>query len=215
MESTEAFCKSLVKLVFALTSILLIGCAYSPAPQPPTPPPENNTFQRDYVDLKAGWRLRVVFPLLRSGGYIAVSKQPSEGNDVKVSQDFLGYEKDYYKIEAAEGQRIKIAFLKTELWEKGKFHSRPQTSLPLFSGVDKSSYVRLIYLIRASQADHNMALVAADDPAILEAITQRVTSTAVCEPAPAGFCAWVPPGVAVTPEEELTVNGKQQWLPAR
>lgn len=207
--------KFLVRPGYALICVLVAGCTHYPAARSRTPTPENSSFERDYIDLKAGWRLRVVFPLLRSGGYIAVNKEPSEGSDVKVSSDFLGYEKDYYRIKASEDQRIKIDFIKTEVWENGKLHSRPRTSLPLFNAIGNSSYVRLVYLVRASQADHNMALVAASDTATLDAITRSVTSSAICESGSGGVCNWIPAGVAVTPEEKLRVNGKGQWLPAR
>lgn len=207
-----------VNLLLKLCSLLLCllsGCAHPHTSQPSTLPPEGTIVQRDYVDLKPGWRLRVVVPITRSGSYIAVSKEPSEGGDARVSADFLGYERSYYSVKARDGAGVRIDFIKAQLWEKGKFHSRPKTLLALLDPVANVGYVRLVYLIRASQADHNMALVAAPDPKALDALTKEVTSSAVCESVSGGICAWVPAGVAVTPEEELVVVGKKQWLPAR
>ena len=192
--------------------LFFLGCAHPPAIQPPAA--QEVGFQ-DYVDLKPGWRLRVVFPITRSGSYVVVSEQPSEGGSVKVSDDFLGYEKSYYSVKPASGTGVRIEFTKAQVWEKDKFHSRPKTLLPLFDALANSRYVRLVYLIRASQADHNMAVVAASDPATLETLTRNVTSSAICKSSPDGVCIWTPAGVAVTPEEKRLVDGKKQWAPAR
>ena len=206
---------SVFALLCLLALSLLSGCIRPPAPQPPTSPPEGEVIQRDYVDLQPGWRVRVVFPILRSGGYIAVTKQPSEGNDVHVSDDFLGYERSYYSVKRRQGSGVRIELIKAEVWEKNQFHPRRKSSLPLFDAVAKTNYVRLVYLIRASEADHNMALVAASNLGTLDALTHSVTSSAACQSSIDGVCAWIPAGVAVTPEEERGVDGKKEWVPSR
>lgn len=214
---TKSKLRRILSLLFLFCSPalgVLAGCRYQRStPQPPPPEQQVSVPEQDYIDLKPGWRLRVVFPILRSGGYIAVSKDQAPGNDVKVSDDFLGYEMSYYKVTAAKNNAVRIEFIKAEVWEKGKFHSRSQTLLPLF--IKNMGQIRLVFFIRASQADHNMAVVTASDPGTLEASTKAVISEAVCQSASGSVCSWVPGGVAVIPEEEQVVKGKKQWVPAR
>jgi hypothetical protein len=59
----------------------------------------------------------------------------------------------------------------------------------------------LIYLIRVSAADHNMAIAAAASIEDLEELTQRIRDNpASCENGGKTYCSWVPAGIAVRPE---------------
>src|SRR5580693_6473749 len=60
-------------------------------------PPANpaHSVSQDYIDLQPGWRLTVVTPILKSGGYeLNVSEQRTAGNTVTLAAgtDFIGYE---------------------------------------------------------------------------------------------------------------------------
>jgi hypothetical protein len=86
---------------------------------------------------------------------------------------------------------------------KGKWtEAQPQSIAPLFRLPFAARLVRLIYLIRVSQSDHDMAVVAAGDIDALNALTLRVQSdpAGACHDEPATFCSWVPQGIAVRAE---------------
>src|SRR5690349_17033639 len=79
--------------------LLFTGCRHQ-RPALPNPP---NIGEVGYLDLKAGWRLRVVVPIVRTGGYIVPMTTKVEGHTISVTagKDFLGYETDYYDIRSA------------------------------------------------------------------------------------------------------------------
>ncbi len=53
-----------------------------------------------YLDLQSSWRVRVVTPVLRSGGFeLQLSQATQSGNVITESaEDLLGYETAYYKV---------------------------------------------------------------------------------------------------------------------
>lgn len=175
--------------------LLLVGCA-TRAPRQALMP------SREYQDLQVGHTIRVITPLLRSGGLQlagqAVARQGPEGQlDVTVDSkaEFLGYEEALYAVEAGLRIRLRsavsvIAGVRT-----------PQTAprVPLFQLPRRTRSVRLLYLLRSSAVDHNMAILAAPDAAFLERLTAAVRTdpTAGCV---APHCVWVPAGVAVRPQ---------------
>jgi len=116
------------------------------------------TGPRYYIDLEPGWRLRVVTPILKDGGYVVKTQGET------VEPGFLGYE----------------------------------VSFQLPAG---SRYARLIYLLRASGADHEMAVVAARRREALDPFTAAVRADPeACRAGRSAWCAWIPNGIAVTPE---------------
>jgi hypothetical protein len=77
--------------------------------------------------------------------------------------------------------------------------------------------VRLIYLVRVSQADHDMAVAAAKGMDAVEALTRRVEANPVdaCHDEQGAFCAWIPAEIAVVPQIPKTIDGAVEWVPAR
>ena len=76
--------------------------------------------------------------------------------------------------------------------------------------------MRLIFLARLSPSDHDMAVAAAASRDALDTLTRSVKANrAACADGPAGFCSWIPAGVAVIPELRHTGAGGQEWVPAR
>ena len=73
---------------------------------------------------------------------------------------------------------------------------------------------RLIYLTRLSDADHNMAVIAAADAAAVDRLTRAMQANPdqACTSTGESFCTWVPPRVAVL-AERMTPAGK--WEPVR
>ena len=194
-------------------AFLLTGCAFrkSPAPVAAIQP-----IGPSYIDLQPGWRLRVVTPILKSGGYrLRSTGQTIGGNNVTLSvgDDFVGYEVAYYAVKARNG----VEFVSAEITRDGRTAPQPQPVAHLFQLPRGSRHVRLIYLVRASQADHDMAVAAAKDMQTLEALTRRVEANPVdgCHDGQGAFCAWIPAGIAVVPQVESTTGGVAKWDSAR
>jgi hypothetical protein len=58
----------------------------------------------------------------------------------------------------------------------GKTTRQPRPLVALFNLPVQMGYVRLIYLVRVSDADHNMAIVGAEDPETLASLTSYFPS---------------------------------------
>ena len=172
-----------------------------------------------YIDLQPGWRLRVVTPILRSGGYrLQPVDQQADGKTIAVSTgtDFLGYEIAYYAVRA-RGRGVRVEFSAAEISQDGKTTLQTQPVAHLFQLPRSARYVRLIYLLRTSQADHDMAVVATGEMDTLATLTHQVQAdpSSGCRSESARFCSWIPAGIAVRPEIQKDVDGVNQWVPAR
>jgi hypothetical protein len=81
---------------------------------------------------------------------------------------------------------------------------------PLFQLPPEATLVRLIYLTRVSDSDHDMAVAAAGDIRALNRLTREVQAApGVCRSGAGTYCAWVPSGIAIRPE---MLAG--DWVPA-
>lgn len=158
---------------------------------------------REYFDLQPGQTLRVITPLLRSDGLQLAgpsASAPTEAANgrllvtVDTKGEFLGYEEAFYTV--APG--LRITFTRAESVVDGVRTPQPNPRVPLFRLPRRSRHVRLLYLLRSSQADHNMAILAASDPATLDRLTAslRANPATACQ---APRCNWVPAGIAVRP----------------
>lgn len=156
-----------------------------------------------YMDLVAGGRLRITVPVLNSGGYQPGTHSPQEnGNTITLSASGLtGYEVSYYSIEGHSHGRVRLRFTSAEITRSGtKTEETIAPALP-FPLPRTAEHIRLIYLVRKSAADHNMAIVASQHRAALEVFTDRVKdSPDICKGDGVVFCSWVPSGIAVRPE---------------
>jgi hypothetical protein len=173
----------------------------------------------DYIDLQSGWRLRVTTPLLKSGEYrLRLSEKQVDENAVTLSagEDFEGYETAFYAVEPRKGGGVRIGFVSAEVTKEGKSVHQPRPKAPLFRLPSGTRLVRLIYLTRVSQFDHDMAVVAAGEMGILEELTQEVQiHQDACKSDDASFCSWIPAGIAVRPEMQTKVGTVQQWVPVQ
>ncbi len=120
---------------------------------------------------------------------------------MQTDEDFLGYEKDFYTVESHGGDGVEVHFVRAEIWEKGKAHRQAEPGLLLFPNRTDPRYIRLVYLVRESAADHDMAIIAALRPEALGGLTQAVILRAECKSDETTTCIWVPKGVAVDPEK--------------
>jgi hypothetical protein len=167
-----------------------------------------------FVDLQPGWRLRVITPLLASGKRrIENGKQEASGSTftIRSDEEFLGYETDYYEV-VGSGRGVTIQFRSAEV-RKGDVVTRPERpTTDYFKEAQHSRHVRLVFLQRASSADHNMAVISSKRTGLLEKLTEMVeTDPETCDVQARGTCFWIPAGIAVRPE--LMAAGV--WEPAR
>lgn len=192
--------------------VVLCGCAHAPAPKPVASTPLRGEY---YQNLEAGWRLRVVTPVLKSGGtavhFEGDAEESRTGQGLSVTlraPDLIGYETSYYSVLPRRGSGVKIKFVSAELHLDKENIPQRQSRTPLFQFPGDARYVRLIYLIRRSaQADHDMAVIATKRQEGLDALTRAVQADpAACKNERGQYCDWIPQGVAVrpvTPNEEL------------
>lgn len=207
-------------LLAAALLFILAGCA---AKNVPPVAPHTAPERASFIDLQAGWRVSVVTPLLKSGKYLLESqKEPMEvtgtGNKLSVTMqadsDFLGYENSYYDVEARGPDGVRMRFTGAEIVQEGKVAPQKRPVVALFALPRDVRYVRLIFLLRASRADHNMAIVAVKKQADLNALTRALQDDPAngCRSSRGRWCQWVPAGIAVRPQVRRA-NG--EWAPAR
>lgn len=163
----------------------------------------NSPVDNSYMELVAGGRLRITVPVLKSGGYrIATGSAPLNGNTFTLSAaDLAGYEVSYYSIEGRGHGKVRLKFTSAEITKNGKTVQETGAPALPFPLPSKTEYIRLVYLVRKSPADHNMAIAASKNLAALNMFTNRLKENPpVCKSDGVVFCSWVPAGVAVRPE---------------
>jgi len=168
------------------------------------PPPDvlKDAAARGFIELQLGWRIKVVTPILESGGYFPnITEEKEQGNIVRLSTDadLVGYETSYYSVKQRKDQGVKVELASVLLTKNRKTTRRDQPVLQLFNLPDTVRFVRLLYLLRVSGADHDMAIVGADAPGLLDDITTKIQTdpTGHCVTSTHSYCGWVPKGVGV------------------
>lgn len=177
----------------------LIGCSRAGVPiQATSGVPRNDS----YIDLKAGWTVRIVMPLLNSGELRSeVLPQKTVGNTISLSaSNFIGYTSSRYAVTGKDGE-VLLTFVSAEESREGKTAQLTGAPTLPFNLPPKPQHLRLLYLVRVSQADHNMAIIAAKHLDALNTFTNRLREDpSVCHSDNQIFCSWVPLGVAVRTE---------------
>jgi hypothetical protein len=169
-----------------------------------------------YLDLVSGYRLKLVSPILREGAAPGASSLATEevsgtGNQltvtVKSSRDFLGYENSWYAVASRSpqpGARVVFAAAESHIGDQVTKSQQPRTNH--FEFPTAAAYFRLFYFTRVSQADHNVAVLAAATRAELDRLTPAFTTDPdACARTPMQMCVALPKEVAVT--TYLTVTG--------
>jgi hypothetical protein len=155
------------------------------------------------LDLKPGGGLKIVVPLnVGHTGLVPVPKEEKSGSLVFSAPDLAGYQSSYYSVVGGSDGTVRIRFRSTETVRGGKTIPTAGTASQLpFALPTKREHVRLVYLVRQSGSDHNMAIVGANELAVLNSFTQTLKSDpGLCNAKGEIFCSWVPAGVAVRPE---------------
>lgn len=196
----------------ALTLVVLAsGCARKqPAPPPPAPVLRGPSF----AELEPGWRVRVITPLLKSGGFVLrVAEQQEEGNTItlRTGDDFQGYETATYAVGGHKKGGVRIALTDVSLNRNGQLTHPAKSFAPRMRNSGRLRHVRLLYMLKVSDADHNMAVLAAVDSPRLAALTQRVQAAPAteCKISRNEYCEWIPAGIAVRAEKPRGAD----WVP--
>lgn len=173
---------------------------------------------RSYVDLEPGWRVRVVTPILKSGKFKIQTEQVHAGEEtgaLTVGSDFVGYEIDYYDVVSAQnGSGVAVRFGSAKVISNSKSSKQSQPRVPLFDLPENVRHVRLLFLTRVSQTEHDQAILGSSSLADMDVLRQKVEASPAenCRIQPEGICAWVPGGIAVQPEKKTNSGGKA-WIP--
>jgi hypothetical protein len=159
---------------------------------------------RSFLDLKPGERLKVVVPLLKpgpSGATVTTEQAAKDGTLVLSAENLVGYESVYYAIVGRQDGTVRLRFQRAETSKDGvKTALSKAPELP-FALPERRRHVRLIYLVRQSRSDHNMAIVASRSIGALNTLTERLKNDPnLCITDGEVFCSWVPAGVAVRAE---------------
>jgi hypothetical protein len=142
-------------------------------------------------------------PLVKAGEHnLGLSSAQSNGATVTISAaNLIGYEVSHYSAEGGGDGKVHLTFVSAETTKDGQTVSDPVAPHLPFPLPKKTQFIRLIFLIRVSESDHNMAIVAAGTRNALEAFTTQVRQNPrVCQVTAGIFCVWVPEGIAVRPE---------------
>lgn len=204
--------RTLLLLGCVVSSALLPGCARRAAPIAAVP----TAASRDFVDLRPGWRLRVVTPLLKSGGFkLQTFVTQVSGNTVTLSDggELQGYETAFYEVAAHPGGGVRISFASAEVTKQGVSVPQPRPVVPLFDLPPRARFVRLVFLTRISQADHDMAVLAAHDLAAVDRLAAEIQANprACVSAGRDHYCGWIPAGIAVRAE----AHAADRWDPVR
>jgi hypothetical protein len=110
---------------------------------------------------------------------------------------------------------VAIRFETAEITNDGKSTRRSQPMVPLFDLPENVRYVRLLFLTRASETEHDQAILGSSSSADLDLLKRNVEDNPAqnCKIQPQGVCTWVPSGIAVQPEKKADTRGKA-WIPA-
>jgi hypothetical protein len=158
------------------------------------------TSDNSYTDLERGSQLSILVPLVKSGGTLPPSRPLQvEGSTMTFSAaDLTGYEVAHYAITGGgRDGTVRLNFTSAEITKDGKtIHEANAPTLP-FTLPRGTGHIRLVYLVRVSQADHKMAILASKHLETLNTFTAQLRRTpGICKHGAEVFCSWVPAGVA-------------------
>lgn len=190
--------------VTLLAAAALAGCAKKtavPVVAAATPAPKWPVKSPDFVDLLPNWQIREITPIFTSGGYVAKGIEKQEGLTISLDgTGFEGYEMALYTLKPRPGGGVAVGLESVETKKGDDITKDVKPRVPLFQYPRRVRYIRLVYLLRVSDSDHNMAILASDDVDRLNELTKQVQSDPAggCRNVRRAYCNWVPQGIAVT-----------------
>ncbi len=174
-----------------------VPAALAAAPKWPVKSPE-------FIDLLPNWQVREITPIFTSGGFVAKGVSIEKGNVLTISDtDFEGYETALYSLAPRPGGGVNPKLASVETNKNGQITKEANPRVMLFQFPRRVRYIRLLYLLRVSTADHNMAMLGSTDVDELNTLTKQVQSDPDkgCRNLRRAYCSWVPQGIAVTAGE--------------
>jgi hypothetical protein len=157
-----------------------------------------------FLDLRVGQRLKVVVPLLKAGqsGLTLTAGQTARDGSLVLSADnLIGYQSSYYGIVGRPDGTVRLRFQSAETTKDGVRAALSEAPKLPFALPERREHIRLIYLVRQSRSDHNMAIVASKEVSAMNSVTQDLkVDPNLCKTEGKFFCSWVPAGVAVRAE---------------
>lgn len=200
-------------LVTAAGLTLCFGCAVRRTPVNAVTPPTRGR----YLDLQAGWRVRQVTPDLKSGKFIVDSQTAERGGNsstIKTSDEFIGYQVAYYSVKTRPGGGVSIRFASARMLTKRKSIQQSKPRVRLFDIPSSMRFVRLVFLTRVSEHDHNQGILAAPSLQELDRLTRTVEADPEknCRKYADALCSWVPLGIAVQPQKKDPAH-RGKWIP--
>ena len=175
-----------------------------------------------YIDLRAGHRIRVAGPVFRDGAppgaevYREAEPPRVEGGGItltlKKSPDVLGFEVDWYGVEAA-APGVRIAPLSAERRIEGEeLHLKSPTVNP-FSFDPSAAFFRLMFLARLEDdPDHDILMLAAPTPVELERRYKRIKADPTRCADEVAFCVGAAKHVAFVPFVSVRANDRETHL---
>lgn len=198
-------------LLLLIVAAFTLGTACRTRPQAEHPEP----LERAYIDIESGWRLRVVAPILKSGSFDMHIKEQRQENGVvvlKTGEDFEGYETDFYTV-LSKRDGLNVRLSSARITRPDKNEMRPLRPLDSILDLPRDTQsLRLLFLVRVSESDHDQAVLTATSAQDMDAITNAVLEHPIenCRTQAQATCAWVPRGIVIRPEKK---NGRT-WGPA-
>jgi hypothetical protein len=147
-----------------------------------------------------------LIPLTKSGATRpTLTAQQNIGSTISLSAaDLTGYEVAYYAISGRRNGAVRLNFMSAEITREGKTIAEPNPPTLPFVLPRGSEHIRLIYPVRASQADHNMAIIASKHLDALNTFTKELKQDpGICARSDEVACSWVPAGMAVRQDPTL------------
>jgi len=188
----------MIRIVAFAAALLMAACSVKHVTAV-KPPAETQTGGNSYTDLLPGTTVRIVLPLLEEGKSVKF-ETPAQPGTITV-HGIAGYRIVRYAV-VGDANGVQLRFASSEASRDGKTTREEKPPRLPFALPRGTKHIRLVYMIRLSHADHNMAIVAARRLDRLDAFTEQLNgSPDVCGHKRDVFCCWVPNEIAVRPED--------------
>ena len=100
-----------------------------------------------------------------------------EGNAITITDYRLrGYEAATYSLKPKTGGGVDAQLTSVETNKAGVVAKALKPRVPLFQFPRQARYIRFLYLLRVSNADHNMAILGSNEVDQLNGLTKQVQS---------------------------------------
>jgi hypothetical protein len=172
------------------------------------------------VNLEAGFRLKVLAPLLKPGFQEVKIVQPANpsGGPLELTVEGLdGYETAYYAVKPRDGGGIQFELSSVEENRMDVVTRSPEAKAFQFRMSPDARFFRLMFLRRASVADRDISLLGAPQWGLLLDSAHRFDTIAGtvddCDKVQGLTCVAVSKQVVILSEVGIEANGQIVYLP--